>query len=92
MQSADPFPSSPQQAQEAVLGLVGEAQYLLSLIRAMITSGQRIRLAGLESAIGLLCAKALDLPPDQAAPVRAQLTLLLAELDRLTLAVRGEPP
>ena len=80
-----PAPSPNQQ--DAILSLAGEVRRVVSLARAMAVSGRRVGLAGLENAVGLLCAKALDLPPNETSAVRAQLVLLGAELDRLTAAI-----
>lgn len=88
--TTEPLPARPTNRSsqlEGVLILAAEVRRVAALARAMAISRRRVSLAGLENAVGLLCAKALDLPPDEVGPVRAQLLLLRAELDRLTAAL-----
>ena len=61
--------------------------------RVLVEHERRIDLAGLDRGVGLLCAKALDLPPDSGRSVRPHLLALLAEADRLTeaLEVQTQP-
>jgi hypothetical protein len=61
-----------------------------AVARALIISGRRVDLSGIEDGIGMLCAKTLDLPPEQAREVLAALHALLAQLTSLTAALR--PP
>jgi hypothetical protein len=51
-----------------------------------------VDLAGLNRAVGLLCAKALDLEPGQTGAVRVELIRLAAKLDALSLAIRESTP
>ena len=83
-----PHPPGPSEQPDPILILAAEVRRLVALSYAMAVSGRRVSLAGLENAVGLLCAKALDLPPNETGPVRGQLLLLAAELDRLTAAAR----
>ena len=62
----------------------------LRLARAMLDAQRPVELEGLSDHAGLLCAKAMDLPPDLGRMVRARLLLLLAEIDALTGAVRSQ--
>ena len=62
------------------------------IARALVRHGRTVQLAGLDNGAGLLCAKALDLPPDSGRTVLADLLELRNEIDQLTAAVRGEPP
>ncbi len=55
----------------------------LRVARALAASGRRVDLAGLEEPVGLLCAKSLDLPPDQGRQMRIVLIDLRRELDAL---------
>ncbi len=54
-----------------------------ALARALVLAGRTVELAGLEGQVGLLCAKALDLPPEEGRQMRTELAILLAELDAL---------
>lgn len=73
--------------QEAVLALASEVRRVVTLARAMTLAGRAVSLSGLESAVGLVCAKTLNLAPNETLPVRAQLMLLGTDLDRLAAAI-----
>ena len=76
----DPNLKGPLQAAEA---LTSELATTLRLARAMASSGRPVELSGLDEQVGLLCAKALDLPPEQGTALRPALISLLADLDAL---------
>lgn len=65
----------------------------LRMTRAMVTADRRVDLHGLDRMVGLVCARALDLPPAEGAAMRPRLTAMLAELDALgtALAAAGPP-
>jgi hypothetical protein len=60
----------------------------VGVARGLVEAGRHIDLAGLEDQVGLLCAKALDLPPEDGRAVRADLFALLARVDALSVALR----
>ena len=60
----------------------------LRLSRLLLGTGRTIDINGLDRIIGLLCARALDLSPEQGRTVRSNLALLLIELDTLSMALR----
>ncbi len=62
----------------------------LRLARSLLGTGRAIDIDGLDRMIGVLCARALDLPPEQGRIVRPNLALLLMELDTLSIAL--QPP
>lgn len=62
----------------------------LRLARSLLETGRIIDIDGLDRMIGVLCARALDLPSEQGRIVRPNLALLLIELD--TLSVTMQPP
>lgn len=67
----------------------------IRLSRAMVETGRRVDIAGLDGGIGLLCAQALDLPQAQGRALVPFLAALLAEVDALATtlaAARGPPP
>ncbi len=59
-----------------------------ALARAFAEAGRPIDLAGLDGQVGLVCARALDLPPDEGREVRAELRALLTEIDTLAGSLR----
>ncbi|HET6182071.1 MAG TPA: hypothetical protein VFA03_00585 [Acetobacteraceae bacterium] len=50
--------------------------------------GRPVDLTGLDGQVGLVCAKALDLPPEEGRIARAELEALLADIDTLCEAMR----
>ncbi|HTR16585.1 MAG TPA: hypothetical protein VMI52_06070 [Acetobacteraceae bacterium] len=79
-------------ARDAVLHLAGSAARTLSIARILTESGRRVDLTGVENMIGLLCAKALDLPPELGSGVRPALRQVLTELDTLHALLQGDAP
>lgn len=65
----------------------GVAQ-MLGVARSLVDLGRAVELAGLEDQVGLVCAKALDLPRDEGRVMRGELVALLARLDGLSVALR----
>lgn len=61
----------------------------LRVARVLVELSRPVDLAGLEDAVGRLCAAILDLPPEQGRTLRPQLAAVLAELDALEGAVRA---
>jgi len=61
----------------------------LRMARALVESRRHVDLAGLQDAIGRLCAASLDLPPEQGRAMRPQLAAVLAELDALERAMHA---
>jgi hypothetical protein len=59
----------------------------LSVARGLVEAGRHVDLAGLEDQVGLLCAKALDLPPAEGRTVRSELAALLARVEALSAAL-----
>jgi hypothetical protein len=60
----------------------------LRMARALALNRRDIDLDGLDNEVGKLCARALDLPPDQGRQFRPRLVGLLADLDALSIAMR----
>ncbi len=67
--------------------LAGGIVTTIRLSRALVDTGRRVDLAGLESVIGLLCAKALDLQPEQGREMVPELSAMLQEIDGLCVAL-----
>lgn len=78
---------------DAVHALADELAKTIGIARALVEGGRAIDLTGLDNRIGLLCAKSLDLPPDQGRAVRPRLIELseaVATLARV-LSEHAEP-
>jgi hypothetical protein len=83
------FPDAPQEAvRNFARSLAGTAR----LARVLAEAGERIDLAGLTTHVGVLCARALDLAPEQGREVRAELVTLRGDLDALAHALGLSPP
>jgi hypothetical protein len=59
----------------------------LSVARGLVEAGRYVDLAGLQDEVGLLCAKALDLPPAEGRAIRGDLATLLARVEALSGAL-----
>lgn len=80
-------------ADQAVLGqaraMADGLGRTLRLARALTQAGRRVDLAELDSAIGRLCARALDLPPEHGRALRPALEALLAEVEATEALLRS---
>lgn len=74
-----------------VTALADAITRMLRLSRELVGSGRMVDLTGLDRAIGLLCAKALDLQPEFGRALRPRLAALLTDLDRMATALDGHP-
>ena len=92
MTTVDPWPTPPHDPAVLQQALAEQVQRTVAIARALAGSGRRMDLAGLDQAVGLLCAKTLDLPPDQGRLARPQLAAILAELDQLGTTLRADAP
>jgi hypothetical protein len=59
----------------------------LGVARGPVEAGRSVELAGLEDQVGLLCAKALDLPPAEGRIMLAELATTLARVEALSVAL-----
>jgi hypothetical protein len=83
------FPDEPAEAvRNFARSLAGTARLACALAEA----GERIDLAGLTRHVGLLCARALDLSPEQGREIRAELMTLRIDLETLAHALGMPPP
>jgi hypothetical protein len=71
-------------------GLAAGIAGTLRMARALAAAGRRIDLDGLQGPVGLLCAKSLDLPPEEGRRMRGVLIDLLREIDVLSATMRTE--
>ena len=82
--NADPLP-------ERLLTLAERISRSLAVARALIIAGRTVELAGIQDAIGMLCAKTLDLPSAQGRQMLPQLHELHAQIDSLSQAMHQRP-
>ena len=82
------FPDTPLMRVRA--GAVALRQ-TAALARALASSGRSIDLTGLEGQVGLVCARALDLPAEEGSEMRGDLGSLLAAIESLAAAMRLVP-
>jgi hypothetical protein len=61
----------------------------LRLARALVGAGRKVDLAGLDGPIGLLCAKSLDLSPEEGRQMRILLLGILEEVDAVSELLRA---
>jgi hypothetical protein len=89
MTAATPFlPSSDAETPiGAVRTLAEDLTGLIGVAQALVEAGRAIDLSGLDSQIGLLCAKTLDLPPDEGRRVRPRLIALSGSVEALSRAL-----
>ncbi len=66
----------------------------ISIARTSVRDGHQVNLEGFDLQAGLLCAKALDLPPEQGRVVRPDMEELLQSVDALAacLSASVRPP
>ena len=62
----------------------------VSVARALIGSGRSVDLSGLEDGVGLLCAKTLDLSPEESRDMLPAMIELRAQIDRLTARIEDQ--
>lgn len=82
------LPPHAYDAVTEVTALSEAVRHTVEMAAGLTSGGRRVDLAGLDHAVGLLCAKALDLLAVDGRSARAGLVALLTELDALSLALR----
>lgn len=93
---AHPIPSPASRQPAAEQAAEGVAR-MLRLARGMVQAGRRVELEGLDQMVGRLCARCLDLPPEEGRALRPMLAALLVEIDALNASLArpklpGLPP
>lgn len=71
----------------AVHALAEELTKTIDLACALAECGRAIDLTGFDHRVGLLCAKSLDLPPDEGRCMRPHLVALSRSIDALSAAM-----
>ena len=64
----------------------------LRLARVLAGQGRPVELDGMQDSVGLLCAKAIDLTPNEGHALRVGLIALREELDQLSATLRSSAP
>jgi hypothetical protein len=80
-------PADPEAPIDAVRALAEELTSIIGVAHALVDAGRAIDLAGLDSQVGLLCAKTLDLPPDDGRRARPRLIALSGSVEALSRAL-----
>ena len=71
-----------------MLALVEQTARMIAVARALVVSQRHVDVQGLHEHVGLLCAKALDLPASQTGFLKLELKRLLSGLDALNTSMR----
>ena len=92
MSQDDPYPSpapGPAFDPEAeALAIADQTARMIAVTQALVASQRHVDIDGLQQHVGLLCAKALDLPPTKTGFLKLELQRLVAALDRLNATMR----
>jgi hypothetical protein len=88
MQLADAMPTAEDYPPLPLVTLAERLARTVAVARALILAGRVVDLAGIQDGIGLLCAKTLDLQPQQARHMLPALHEMRGQIDSLTLALR----
>jgi hypothetical protein len=77
----------------SVRAMADELTETVGMARVLASSGRVVDLTGLDQDVGLLCAKSLDLSPDEGRSLRPNLIVLSVAMDTLSrvLAAQAEP-
>ncbi len=86
------WPPHAYDAAADVAALSEVVRHTIEMAATLAASGRRVDLHGLDHTVGLLCAKALDLPATDGRGARAALFALLAGIDGLSLTLRAKSP
>jgi hypothetical protein len=94
MSDSTPRYSAPDQqgAAIAVRLLADELLKIVSIAHELVEAGGTVDLTGLDRRVGLLCAKSLDLPPDDGRGVRPRLIALSGSMEALSRALTARAP
>jgi hypothetical protein len=92
-ETASPAAPPPAEAPAAaVRALAQELTRLVDVARVLVDADRVVDLAGLDHQVGLLCAKTLDLPPDEGRRMRPRMIALLASVEGLSRAFAAHGP
>jgi hypothetical protein len=77
---------------DAVRALSEELTKMVGIARALVEAGRAIDLTGIDGQVGLLCAKSLDLPPDDGRRIRPRLIALFGSMEGLARTIASHAP
>jgi hypothetical protein len=79
---------------DSVRACLEQFSHTLGIARSLVQAGTLVDLTGLDAEMGYICARTLDLPPEEGRALRPILIGLRADLDALSgaLATRAPPP
>jgi hypothetical protein len=87
------IPSSDDTAAiDAVRALSAELTKMVEVARALVEAGRAIDLTGIDSQVGLLCAKSLDLPTGDGRRIRPRLIALFGSIEALVRVMASHAP
>jgi len=89
---SEPWPTHPYDAGAEIAALSLMVRNTVQTAAGLATGGRQVDVTRLDRTVGLLCAKALDLPPADGRAARTGLVALLIEIDALSLALRAKGP
>ncbi|MDT7953156.1 MAG: hypothetical protein RQ966_16765 [Acetobacteraceae bacterium] len=83
-----PAPGLDTKGGAELLALLEQTMRMVDVATALVASDRHVDVSGLQNDVGLLCAKALDLPASEAGFVKLGLQRLAARLDTLDACLR----
>jgi len=90
--SVTPWPPSTHDPVAAQHTLAEQVRNTVAIARALAGMNREVEIVGLDRMVGLLCAKTLDLPPDQGRAARPGLLAILTEVELLSATLRAKAP
>ncbi len=84
------WPNNAYDAAADVTALSEMMRHTMEMAANLTAGGRRVDLNGLDQMVGLLCAKALDLPAADGRTARSGLFALLTAIDALSLTLRAK--
>lgn len=86
---SDPSSQIPEFDPEVeVLAFAEQTARMVAVTQALVASQRHVDIGGLQNQVGLLCAKALDLPPSKTGFLKLELRRLVSSLDLLNATMR----
>ena len=77
---------------EQLRSFLEDLENTIAVARTLMEDGHKVDLTGFDRQIGLLCAKALDLPPEQGRLFRDELAALLPQIEALACMLTSLSP
>lgn len=72
---------------DAVRGMADDLTRIVGIALTLVEADRIIDLTGFDNQVGLLCAKSLDLPPDEGRRIRPRLIALSGSIEALSRAL-----